>query len=146
MKYLATALLLSASFVHAADISISDARVRAVPPGANISAAFMNVKNNAATDLAILSAESTVAQSVELHSNSMVDGKMKMRRIDQLELAGNSEVSLQPGGLHIMLIGLKRTLAEGETIELKLNLSDNTSEVLQIPVVHIEPGMKKMEH
>jgi len=146
MKYLPIALLLSASIVNAADISISDARARAVPPGADISAAFMNVKNNAATDLAILGADSSVAESVELHSNSMADGKMKMRRIDQIELAANSEVALQPGGLHIMLIGLRRPLVEGETIELTLNLSNNTSELLQIPVVHIEPGMKKMHH
>lgn len=146
MKYLATALLLSTSLVQAADLSFSDARARAVPPGAEISAAFMNVMNNSNSEVAMLSAESSVAQNVELHSNTMDGGKMKMRRVDQIALQGNTKVALEPGGLHIMFIGLNRSLAEGDTVDLTINLSDGTSESLEIPVVHIQPGMKKMNH
>lgn len=146
MKYLATALLLSASLANAADLSFSDARARAVPPTADISAAFMTVTNNADSDVAMVSAESTIAETVELHTNSMVDGKMKMRRVNQIELAANSEVQLKPGGLHLMLIGLKKPLVVGETVDLKINLSDGTSEQLELPIVHIQPMMKKMNH
>ena len=146
MKYLATALLISASLAQEADMSFDEVRVRAVPPGANISAVFMNVKNNTSTDLAIVSVDSSVADSVELHNNSTEDGKMKMRRIDQIKLNANSEIKLKPGGLHIMLIGLKRPLVEGDKIDLRVNLSDATSQSLEVPVVNIRPTMNKMTH
>jgi len=146
MKYLATALLLSASLANAADLSFSDARARAVPPTADISAAFMTVTNNADSAVAMVSAESSIAETVELHTNSMVDGKMKMRRIAQIDIAANAKVELKPGGLHVMFIGLKKPLVMGETVDLKINLSDGTSQELQLPIVHIEPMMTKMNH
>jgi len=146
MKYLATALLLSASLANAADLSFSDARARAVPPTADISAAFMAVTNNADSAVAMVSAESSIAETVELHTNSMVDGKMKMRRIAQIDIDANAKVELKPGGLHVMFIGLKKPLVMGETVDLKINLSDGTSQELQLPIVHIEPMMKKMNH
>jgi len=141
---LITGTLYASTATLAADISISDGRARAVPPTANISAAFMNVTNNAASDLAMISAESSVAQSVELHTNTMTDGKMKMRRVDQIELPANQTTKLEPGGLHIMLIGLKQPLVAGETVDLKIGFNDGSEQSLELPIEKMMPMMKKM--
>lgn len=143
MKSLIPALLMSASLTHAADLTIDDAMARAVPPTAKMSAAFMTLTNNEATDLAMVSAESSAAKAVELHNNTMVDGKMKMRKVDQIDLPANQTTELKPGGLHVMLIGLNRALVEGETIDLKLNFSDGSSEAMEIPIQQIKPMMKQ---
>ena len=142
MKSLIPAILLASSLSQAADLEISEARARAVPPTANISAAFMDVHNNASTPVAIVNAESSVAQSVELHSNSLTNGKMQMRRIEQIDLPAKETTQLQPGGLHIMLIGLNQPLVEGSTIDLSIQLSDGTTEALELPVEQIMPMMK----
>lgn len=142
MKFLIPALLLSASLTQAADLRIEDAMARAVPPTAKMSAAFMTLTNNADTDLAVISAESSVAKAVELHNNTMTDGKMKMRQVNQIDLPANQTTELKPGGQHVMLIGLKRALVEGETIDLKLNFSDGSSESMEIPIQKIKPMMQ----
>lgn len=142
MKFLIPALLLSASLTQAADLRIEDAMARAVPPTAKMSAAFMTLTNNADTDLAVISAESSVAKAVELHNNRMTDGKMKMRQVNQIDLPANQTTELKPGGQHVMLIGLKRALVEGETIDLKLNFSDGSSESMEIPIQKIKPMMQ----
>lgn len=147
MKFLFPALLMSASLTQAADLTINDAMARAVPPTAKISAAFMTLINNANTDLAVVSAESSVAEAVELHNNTMTDGKMKMRQVNQIDLPAKQTTELKPGGLHVMLIGLNKALVEGETIDLTLNFSDGSSEALEIPIQPIKPMMqKKHEH
>lgn len=147
MKFLIPALLMSTSLAQAADLTIDNAMARAVPPTAKMSAAFMTLTNNANTDLAVLSAESSVAKAVELHNNTMTDGKMKMRQVNQIDLPANQTTELKPGGLHVMLIGLNKALVEGETIDLKLNFSDGSSEALEIPIQQIKPMMQKMhEH
>ena len=142
MKYLITALLLGTSLTQAADLKIEDAMARAVPPTAKMSAAFMTLTNNADTDLAVVSAESSVAKAVELHNNTMTDGKMKMRQVNQIDLPANQTTELKPGGLHVMLIGLNKALVEGETIDLKLNFSDGSSETMDIPIQQIKPMMQ----
>lgn len=147
MKLLIPALLMSTSLTQAADLTIDNAMARAVPPTAKMSAAFMTLTNNANTDLAVLSAESSVAKAVELHNNTMSDGKMKMRQVNQIDLPANQTTELKPGGLHVMLIGLNKALVEGETIDLTLNFSDGSSEALEIPIQQIKPMMQKMhEH
>jgi copper(I)-binding protein len=142
MKFLMPALLLSASLTQAADLNIEDAMARAVPPTAKMSAAFMTLTNNADTDLAVIGAESSVAKAVELHNNTMTDGKMKMRQVNQIDLPANQTTELKPGGQHVMLIGLNRALVEGETIDLKLNFSDGSSESMEIPIQQIKPMMQ----
>jgi copper(I)-binding protein len=142
MKFLMPALLLSASLTQAADLKIEDAMARAVPPTAKMSAAFMTLTNNADTDLAVVSAESSVAKAVELHNNTMTDGKMRMRQVNQIDLPANQTTELKPGGQHVMLIGLNRALVEGETIDLKLNFSDGSSESMEIPIQQIKPMMQ----
>jgi len=142
MKFLIPALLLSASITQAADLKIEDAMARAVPPTAKMSAAFMTLTNNADTDLAVVSAESSVAKAVELHNNTMTDGKMKMRQVNQIDLPANQTTELKPGGQHVMLIGLNKALVEGETIDLTLNFSDGSSETMEIPIQQIKPMMQ----
>jgi copper(I)-binding protein len=72
----------------------------------------------------------------------MTDGKMRMRQVNQIDLPANQTTELKPGGQHVMLIGLNRALVEGETIDLKLNFSDGSSESMEIPIQQIKPMMQ----
>jgi copper(I)-binding protein len=99
---------------------VRDAYVRAVPPGQQTSAAFMHISNPGHQTMALVAAESSVARVVELHTHVQEDGMMKMRRVERIELPPGTEVVLQPGGLHLMLIGLKQPLAPGDPVDLHL--------------------------
>jgi copper(I)-binding protein len=114
----------SAGALWAQAIEVREAIVRMVPPGQSVSAAFMTLHNHDSRDRVLVSARSEVADSVELHNHVMQDGLMKMRRVDAVTLPAGGAVSLKPGGLHIMLIGLRRTLQLGQMVQIDLYFAD----------------------
>ncbi|EXJ09838.1 copper chaperone PCu(A)C [Nitrincola nitratireducens] len=142
---IACSLFTSASLFACEDLHIVDPYARAMPPGQPNSAAFMTLSNHGKTDVAIVSAQSSVSEVTELHTHTEVDGVMQMRQIAQIDIPAETDVHLEPGGLHVMLIGLKTTLTEGEEIDLTLNLSDGTEKQLSIPVRQVMP-MRSAEH
>lgn len=85
-----------------------------------VSAAYMRLRNNGAVADRLLRAESDVAEAVELHTSEMQGEVMTMRPIEYIDLPANGQVELKPGGMHVMLIGLKHELKVGETVSLVL--------------------------
>ena len=94
-------------------------------PGGNVgmgsvSAAYMVLQNNSSTPDRLLRIESDVAQAAELHLSELTGEVMTMRPIDYVEVPANGKAELKPGGMHLMLIGLKHDLIAGEKIPLVL--------------------------
>jgi copper(I)-binding protein len=137
---------LGAQCALAADsVTVSDVYARAVPPGQPNSAVFMVLRNDGAEDRALVSAASPVSEVVELHTHLMEEGMMKMRQIDRIELPAGEGVRLKPGGLHVMLIGLRQQLQPGDEVAVTLTLDDGSELPLTAPVRKVEP-MAKMHH
>ena len=143
--YLATyGCLISGGITHAVArqpsaevIGIAEPYVRAGPPGAAVGVAFMRLSNGSAERRYLVAAESNVAAAVELHQHTHIDGVMQMRRIDAIAIAGNDSETLQPGGFHIMLIGLKKPLLAGEHIGMGLIYRDGSRHHINIPIMHM---------
>jgi copper(I)-binding protein len=85
------------------------------------SAAYMTIVNNGAITDRLTSAESDVADSVELHQTVMKDDVMSMSPVEAIEVPANGQVELKPGSYHIMLIGLKQDLKVGDMVKLTLS-------------------------
>ncbi len=99
------------------------------------SAAYMILINNSDEADRLISATTDVAETVELHISEMADdGVMSMRPVENIEIPANSQVELQPGGLHIMLIGLTQNLNDGDTVNLTLNMENMGIIDLAVPV------------
>ncbi len=124
-------------------VRVDNAYVRAVPPTQNVSAAFMSLRNESATDRRIVAAESPVAKTVELHAHIMKDGMMRMRQVEKIDLPAGQDVALKPGGLHIMLIGLKQKLVPGENVGVTLILDDGSRATINATVKKLA---MKMQH
>ncbi len=121
---LATAAFFVAAAVYAADakignLSIDDVWAKYGQVGPVPSAAFMEIKNKG-TAVKVMSAHCDCAKSTELHNVKMIDGAMKMYKVDAMDIPADGELKLKSGSYHIMLIGLTRPLVSGETIPLKL--------------------------
>lgn len=87
-------------------------------------AAFMLIQNGGAEDDVLLGGETDVAGVVEVHEMADVDGMMEMRPLsDGLTIPAGGEETLEPGGYHIMLIGLKEDLTNGKTYDLTLHFA-----------------------
>ncbi|MCU7843691.1 MAG: copper chaperone PCu(A)C [Candidatus Thiodiazotropha sp. (ex Monitilora ramsayi)] len=127
-------------------VAIADAYVRAVPPGQPNSASFMSVKNNSGTHHALVSGSSPAAEAVELHTHTMEGGMMRMRQVEKIDLPAGESVDLKPGGLHVMMIGLKQKLIPGESVPLTLKFEDGSEVMIDAPVRKLQMKMKKMDH
>ena len=138
-------LVLAVSFTQAQagtsaseTIIITEPYTRAVPPGQPNSAAFMLLENKTSTAHAIVNATSTVSKVVELHTHTHKDGMMQMRRIDKIDIPAQGSTVLQPGGLHIMLIGLHNDLSLDQKVSLTLEFEDGSKTTIEAPVRKIK--------
>lgn len=93
------------------------------------SAAYMVIKNEGreVDRLVGVGTVEDIAEFVELHRSEMTDGVMTMNQVDGIDIPAGGEATLEPGSFHIMLINLKRKLAEGDTVELVLTFEGSGS-------------------
>ena len=111
-----------AQTVKAGSLIIEQAHARATVGNMPNSAAFLQLSNKGKSDDALVSASTTIADRVELHTMSMEGDVMKMRTVDSVDLKAEASLAMKPGqGPHIMLFGLKKPLKAGEKFPMTLN-------------------------
>lgn len=103
-------------------VQVDNASVRATVPGQKATGAFMQITSKTAGQL--VGASSPVANHVEIHEMKMQGEVMQMRAVHSLTLPAGQAVSLQPGGYHLMLLDLKKTLTSGSTVPVTLQIKD----------------------
>ncbi|WP_439100575.1 copper chaperone PCu(A)C [Congregibacter sp.] len=103
-------------------LELSGAWVRAMPPGQKMTAVYMELRNPEASAVSIIGASSPLG-SASLHETRVAEGRSTMRAVDTLSVEGGDIVHLEPGGLHIMLMGLKSTPVEGDSVPICLQTS-----------------------
>lgn len=104
--------------------TVEGAYVPQPPPGQTMAVMFLSVHNPLDHALTLVSASSELASKVELHTHVHAKGQMKMQAVTRVELPAHGTVEFKPGGLHLMLFGLKRPLQAGDEVPIKLSLSD----------------------
>lgn len=130
----ALAFLTAAAAAAAGDITVSDPFARASAGMATVGAAFMTLKNTGSAGDSLVSASSPVAAKTELHTH-VKDGEiMRMREVPSIDVPAGGSVALQPGGLHVMLIGLKAPLKQGEVVPLTLTFAKAGTMTVEVPV------------
>lgn len=109
---------------------------RASMPGMPNSAAYGVLANLGDTDDTLIGASSDAAEAVELHEMVMAEGDvMQMRPLaDGIPVPAGEAAILEPGGLHIMLIGLTEPLVAGETLDITLHFAEREDLVLSLPI------------
>jgi copper(I)-binding protein len=105
-----------------AQVTVSDAWIRATVPAQSSSGAFMQLTSR--QDARLVGVRTPVAGSAQLHQMEMQGQSMKMRAVDGIALPAGQAVNLASGGYHVMLFELKRQLKEGESVPLTLVVED----------------------
>jgi copper(I)-binding protein len=90
------------------------------PSAAETGAAYFVIHNKGDAADALLRVETDAARQAEIHDMMMDGTVMRMRKLDKLEIPAGKSVSVAPGGLHIMLIGLKAPLKAGDEFSARL--------------------------
>ena len=102
-----------------AAVGIENAWARPTAAGQKVGGAYVTLKGGSRPDR-LIGASAAMAERVELHSMSMDGDVMRMRQVEDIEVPAGQRVELKPGGLHLMLMGLKQALPAGTRLPLKL--------------------------
>ena len=122
---LACISVLALQTAHAADqtgkLMISDIDIRATAPGMSATAGYLSITNHAMKADRLIGVKADFAEKSMIHEMTNVDGVAKMRHVmGGLEIPAHGSVDLEPGGLHLMFMGLKDTLAAGKMLSVTL--------------------------
>jgi copper(I)-binding protein len=115
-----------------AQVTVHEPWIRATVPGQPTAGAYMRL--TAGTDARLVSASSPVAGVTELHQMTMDKGVMRMRAVAGIDIPAGKGAELKPGGLHIMMMDLKRPMKEGETVPITLVVEDGSKRRSSIEV------------
>ncbi len=135
---------LSGSFALAetptSNITLINGWLRETPPNIKNAAAFVSLHNNSNNTKHIIAIQcSDLAARCEIHEHlRTADGKMRMQKVSApLAIAGNSTLSMQPGGYHIMLFDIKTPLRAGNTAAFTVVFDDQSALTVQLPIKSI---------
>ena len=119
------------------DLVIADPWARATIGQVKTAAAYLIVINHGAAGDRLLAVSTPVAAKAHLHSSIIDEGVMKMRPLDALEIGAKGSTVLEPGGFHVMLMGVHGSLKEGDAFPLTLTFENAGSVDVAVRVLGI---------
>lgn len=113
-----------ASPAFADGINVTQVWARATPGNVKTGAIYLTVTNSGSAPDHLTGASTPVAATAEIHQMIMNNGVMEMRPVPSLEVDPGKPLVLAPNGYHVMLVGLKAPLKEGQTVPLTLTFAN----------------------
>ncbi|HQZ03732.1 MAG TPA: copper chaperone PCu(A)C [Thauera sp.] len=151
MKKLAIALTFALGSLPAlADVTVADAWVRATVPQQMATGAFMRLTSDGSARL--VAADSPVASVVEIHEMIMDGNIMKMNAVPGVDLPAGQVIELKPGGYHVMLMGLKQQVKDGDEVPVSIVVegADGARQTIQLKAqarpLNASSGSQPMQH
>ncbi len=142
LRYVAIALLAvplagHPGFADEGGIRVDQVWARATPASAKTGAIYFSVTNSGAATDRLVAASTPVAEKAELHEMTMKNDIMEMRPVPALAIEPGKSVILEPDGYHLMLIGLKAPLKEGDKLPLTLTFEHAGNQQVTVTVAKI---------
>jgi copper(I)-binding protein len=115
-------------------VSVSDAWV-VLPAAPDVTAAFATVRNDGPEEVRLVGVDSDVAGVTQVHETITEGTVERMQEVSNgIPVPAGQTVQLQPGGYHVMLMRLTRSLAVGDAVDLSFRFSDGSTVVTTAPV------------
>jgi periplasmic copper chaperone A len=127
-------------------MTIRDAWARASMAQTGTGAVYMTLEASGAEGDRLVAVASPDAAGAELHTSIVEGGVAKMRPLAAIGIAPGEPTVLEPGGAHVMLVGLGKKLVEGETLPLSLTFEHAGTIELQVPIKGISGSMSHGDH
>lgn len=126
-------LLSSKVFAKPVALEVKDAWARPTIGDGRMSAAYFEVKNVSDKDIRLTGAEIEIG-TAEIHESLIENGVMRMHHRPELRIEAGETKSFAPGGLHVMLMGLKQPLETGKSFHMTLKTADHSSVDLTVQI------------
>ena len=130
-------VLSACSAINSSALTVQDAWARPSPQGAPAAAFYMTIVNSSGGEDVLLHASSDACDVIEIHRTSVdEEGVMRMAPVEggRLVIPAGETALLEPGGLHLMCVGLQQPLIEGQQASLALAFEGAGSIDVAVPV------------
>ena len=114
---LTAAWLPSLAAAQMTPLVVQNAWMRQVP-GGDTAAVYLVLRNTSVQPVIVIGVRSPAATNVMIHETSTVGSQSRMRMHEKLVIAPGQSVAFEPGGLHVMLSGMKKSVLIGQTVPL----------------------------
>jgi len=118
-----------------AQIEVREAWSRATPPGHPTGAVYFELVNDARRGNALVGVSTDRAPRSELHQTLEDGGNSRMVHTPRVRIPAEGRVTFEPGGRHVMLMGLDTALAEGESYSIRLELEEGDAIPVEVDVL-----------
>lgn len=108
-------------------LEVDEAFIVRPAAGRDITGAGMTISLTG-PDIMLVAAETDIAEAVELHTMSMDDGVMRMRKVETFQVSEANPLHLERGGAHLMLFGLNETIETDEFADILLTFKNQSGE------------------
>jgi copper(I)-binding protein len=105
------------------DVSAKNAWIPEAPPGMNVMAAYVTIMNNSDHAMDVTGVSSDQFERVEMHRTVIENEQVRMIKQDRMKINAGESLKFEPGGSHLMLFNPKKSLKEGDEIDLKLTFT-----------------------
>lgn len=107
-------------------LTVTDAWSRSLPASADTGAMYLTITNHSGQDDVLTAVSVSVAKMAELHRSTMTGDVMKMEPLPGgvVDIPNDETVIFEPGGLHVMLMGLTAPLTAGESFSATLHFQN----------------------
>lgn len=116
------------------DVGVRDAWVAEPIAGRKATAAYFVIENRGTSEARLTACSTTVAAVSEIHRVTGSTGRVSMGKVDEVAIPPRGSVAFEPGGYHVMLIDLRKPLAAGEHVDLRLDFAGGGSIEVDAPV------------
>jgi copper(I)-binding protein len=122
-----SAATLAESSAFPATVVISEPWIRANAPGLDVAAAYFNIRNSGKQAIVLSAVGTPAAASATMHMTVIAKGVSSMRELASVRIDAGETVKFEPGGMHVMLLGLRHPLQPGRSAALRFTLSSGAS-------------------
>ena len=129
-------LLMGLNSVHA-KIIVKDEWARVTPRGSG--SVYMTIENDSDQDDKLTSAISDEAEMTMIHQTVREENIAKMIHVmGGIDLPKGKRIKLEPGGYHLMLMGIEKNLTLNDRIRITLSFKNNENIEIS-PIIKIRP-------
>ena len=113
---------------------VTDPYTRAAPAG-GVGALFLQIDNTTASADTLVAARTDASDDVQIHQTVQdTDGMNRMDRMEAVPVPAGETVALEPGGIHVMLLDLKRDLTVGDSLLVEFDFAGRGTLIARVPV------------
>ncbi|MEH6358557.1 MAG: copper chaperone PCu(A)C [Pseudomonadales bacterium] len=129
--------------IQADEPAVANAYAREMPPGVMSTAVYLSINNSSDKAVTLINVSSPSGAKVMVHQNIIQGDMMRMRVVTHLEVAAHSQFDFAPGGHHLMVMGLSKSLQAGASLDLEFQFDRGQVIEVSVPVLNTADGSKQ---